>query len=275
MTARPNIVIDSKGRHVYQRLMSEEDAQSMKNTDRHRLDERKTVAKMMPRPITGPESYSMYGMIFNDDQSESDTMGVKIKIGKLSTEWTVVVTVNGVVVADGDTFSMDAGEMFPIKVTMTRTETDIVDGELCFAVIQMYPQTSADIIDYQDAFKVAMIPQFVLFNDIDLNMEQLIEDEVIFPDDADYVTEDVINEFIKHRTDEVIDWLIRRLNNVIIPDYEHVRRFIINRVKKDCYQRFIDYSISGGGEFMTNINQLKDEAMEILKNIQADGDVDW
>jgi len=279
---QPNIVIESKGRYIFQRLISKTDSSGLKNTEIDRLDDSKTVVKPMTAPADQiPSSITYYGMIYNDEDDD-DTWILKIKQGRLNSSWVISVEIDDVLKVDGDEISTTSFQMHIVKITLTRSlntappaDPPLIDGECCFAIIQMYPKSTGDVLADQDCIKTVGVLPIVYLDDIELNMEQLIEDEIIFPEDADKLSDEVIEEFIHNRTTEVLEWLIRRLNSITIPDYEYVRRFIINRVKKDCYQRFIDYSISGGQEFMANIQELKVEAVEILKNIQADGDIDW
>jgi len=276
---QPNIVIESKGRYVFQRLISKADTEGMKNVDIDRLDDTKTAVKVMTMPVAGtPSQILFYGILYNDSSNE-ETWILKIHEGKLHTAWTIVVSIDGVSVVDGDEIATTPNKMHMLQISLTRSlevaDPALIPGECCFALLQMYPKSVLDVLAEQDAFKVVGVIPIITVSDIELNMEQLIEDEIIFPEDADILSDTVITEFIHNRSTEVVEWLIKRLNSVTIPDYDLVRRFLLNRVKKDCYQRFIDYSVSGGQEFMANITQLKIEGTEIIKHIQADGDIDW
>jgi len=280
---RPNIVVESKGRHLMQRLISEEEVKqnNLKNTEIDRLDDAKTAVKLMPAPANdNPSITKFYGLIYNDSSSD-DTWILKSIQWRMFTAWTAEVKIDDVVYVSGSEIVTTANQIHTVELTMQRSlqtvppDPALIRGECAFSIIQIYPKSSGDILSDQDAFKIVGILPMIDFDQIDLNMEQLIEDEVIFPEAADHVTADVVQAFINNRSTEVIEWLIRRFNGVTVPDYEPVRRFLINRVKKDCYQRFIDFSVSGGNELLTNIRELKMEAMEILKTIQADGDIDW
>ena len=256
----------------------------MKNVVRARLDDRKTSVKLMTAftiPGEGEEedetgfTSTFNGVIYNDDQENDDTLTLRIRKGSV-TGWTITVTIDGDEVEDGETFNITASGIAVIQIVLEKDDTAPIPGECCFTTLQMYSSSAQDLLtNSQDVFKIVGVLPVITFSDIELNMEQLIEDKIIFPDDADKLSADVIQSFIDTETKDILEFLLKRFNSITIPDYEYVREFIINRVKKDCYKRFVDYSISGGGEFTQNLTALKIEAEEIAKHIQADGDVDW
>lgn len=272
-TIQANLVMESKGRHVYQRFISNSDAEELKNVDRDRLDERKTIVK---HGIIDTDK-TFYGIIYNDNLEISDTLKIRIHEITYSPDWTIFLKIDDISKIDGDTFTTSGPQRHIVELTFNRDTQDpaakpIIPGEMASVILQVYPDGDETGSDNQDIFQMSIVLPLITYADINLDYEPLVEDEIIFPTTFDHTGQDVIASYISHRTTELLRFLIKRLNGVTIPDYETVRKYLINRVMWDCYKRFAEFAISGGSEFIPLLNLLNTEARQLKMEIQQDSD---
>jgi hypothetical protein len=260
----PNIVF-SKGRHLYQRLISHEDAEDLPTTDRHRLDEQKTDIKLLKQD----DSTRFRGVIYNDDQDYTGTLVFKVFEAKPSTYVTYAYTLDGVAIVDSDTFTLTPNQMKVLNVTVAHTNNTPTQGDLSFVIVQIYADGVDDVSDWQDVYKLVTVLPLIDEDDVELDYEELVEDEIIFPSTFTYDSATVIKAFIDKRTIDALEYIASRCNSVLIPDYEHLKTYLLARVKMDCYMKFVDMAISGGQEFIPLIRELDMQARQALKVLEA------
>jgi hypothetical protein len=267
--AQPDLVIENKGRKIYQKkLEKEEDADTgvldtfkpdtvgVSRYDYKVIPDQSVVRSVQEDPDKVTVTYTI--RVINDSDDD-DTFKIELKTLKPNANW--VVQIKGKSPPFNLDVSAESEETLELEIVSDGAANP---GDIAFGIV------SAEDLDdsvSKDYVKGIVAVNIATYSDVLKEAELLALDEALFPSDAVYSSQDVIESYIKEESQKLYEDFTSKLDGIKFASLEVAKKFICRTIVLRLLEKASTYSLTGGLTYIRVIDRLKEELANEARNL--------
>jgi len=259
--AQPDLVIENKGRKVYQQKLEKEQDATTGVLDTYKP---KTVGayhfeyKVLPKQTVvksiqeNPDKITIvYTIRVINDSDDNDTFKIELAALKPNASW--VVQIKGKSPPFNLDVSANSEEALELEIISDGASNP---GDIAFGIV------SAEDLDdsvSKDYVKGIVGVNLAAYNDVLKEAELLALDEALFPSDAVYSSQNVIETYIKEESQKLYEDFTSKLDGIKFASLIVAKKFICKTIVLRLLEKASTYSLTGGLTYIRVMDRLKEQ----------------
>jgi len=238
---RPDLVIDNKGRYIYNKFLSFSKRSEAWKHLRQTIDSSSISFKVG----SAGETFVFLLQLFNDgDEGQTYKLRRYESLFKpTGAAWSSELRYNGSAVSFPYSITLAKRSSANFELRITAPATITYSGEIGSVTILAEEEDNEESTDLVRG--VAIINP-VAYTDILKEIEHLAEDEGLFPSGSTYGSQASIESMILHECNSIYGKCLSALDGIRFGYTDEVKNFIIYRIVARLLQKSAAYSLDGG-----------------------------
>lgn len=253
----PDLVIETKGRLVFERLPLEfSERVKLKQKERRELSERQTIANVL-----NISSTKVFNLRLINDSTGTSTFIIRA-VSILPSGWSFVLKKDNISQTLPIEMSVAAENEIALALEITTSAT-LKIGQLGIVIVQAYDKLSTD---EEDCVKAIVGYPFAIENDILREAETLAKDEALFPLSSKFIFtySDFINNAIIEESEMLLQNYLTEIDGIFFERTLLAKQHIVSKIILRLLRKSAGMALDGGATLYRIIQRYEAANKDLL-----------